>query len=254
MVLKRIASISILLLAAAQALPVAAQDQPLGIAITDSAPPFAYRDEQGTLKGFNVDLVNALCQQLQRKCRLEVLRFPEVIAAVSSSRFDLGVANTLRTPERDKLVRFSRVIWRSTSSLIGLRELGGAQRDTLLTREQTCAITGSRQFGWLGEHATKPPLAAGGNAELLGLLSQQRCALALMPTQQALAFLQGSEGQRFGFIGAPLGDSGLGGDVHIALRPGNDNLKEQVDAALDALIRDGTHERLTRRHFPYSIL
>ncbi len=235
-------------------LPVAAQETPLTIAITDSAPPFAYRDEQGNLKGFNVDLVNALCQKLQRKCSLEVLRFPEVIAAVSSSRFDLGVANTLRTPERDKLVRFSRVIWRSTSSLIGLRELGGAQRITLLAHEQTCAIAGSRQFGWLTEHATKPPLAAGGNAELLEQLSQQRCTLALMPTQQALAFLQGKDGQRFGYIGAPLGDSGLGGDVHIALRPGSDNFKEQVDTALDALIRDGTHERLTRRHFPFSIL
>lgn len=250
---KRIASMSLLLLATL-ALPVAAQDEPLTIAITDSAPPFAYRDEQGNLKGFNVDLVNALCQQLQRKCKLEVLRFPEVIAAVSSSRFDLGVANTLRTPERDKLVRFSRVIWRSTSSLIGLRELGGAQRNILLAQEQTCAIAGSRQFGWLGEHAAKPPLAAGGNAELLEQLSLQGCTLALMPTQQALAFLQGKDGQRFGYIGAPLGDSGLGGDVHIALRPGSDNLKDLVDAALDALIRDGTHERLTRRHFPYSIL
>lgn len=250
---KGIASMSLLLLAT-QALPVAAQDQALTIAITDSAPPFAYRDEQGNLKGFNVDLVNALCQQLQRKCKLEVLRFPEVIAAVSSSRFDLGVANTLRTPERDKLVRFSRVIWRSTSSLIGLRELGGAQRNTLLAQEQTCAIAGSRQFGWLGEHAAKPPLAASGNAELLEQLSQQRCALALMPTQQALTFLQGKDGQRFGYIGAPISENGLGGDVHIALRPGNDSLKDQVDTALDALIRDGTHERLSRRHFPYSIL
>lgn len=251
--LKRIASLSLLLLAT-QALPVAAQDHPLAIAITDSAPPFAYRDDQGKLKGFNVDLVNALCQQLQRKCTLAVLRFPEVIAAVSSSRVDLGVANTLRTPERDKLVRFSRVIWRSTSSLIGLRELGGAQRNTLLAQEQSCAIAGSRQFGWLGEHAARPPLAAGGNADLLEQLIQQRCTLALMPTQQALAFLQGKDGQRFGYIGAPLGDSGLGGDVHIALRPGSDNLKDQVDTALDTLIRDGTHERLTRRHFPYSIL
>lgn len=251
--LKLIALMPLLLLAT-QVLPVAAQDQSLTIAITDSAPPFAYRDEQSNLKGFNVDLVNALCQQLQRKCKMEVLRFPEVIPAVSNSRFDLGVANTLRTPEREKLVRFSRVIWRSTSSLIGLRELGGAQRNTLLAQEQTCAITGSRQFGWLVEQAAKPPLAAGSNAELLDHLNQQRCTLALMPTQQALSFLQGRDGQRFGYIGAPLGDSGLGGDVHIVLRPGNDNLKEQVDAALDALIRDGTHERLTRRHFPYSIL
>lgn len=251
--LKQFAFIPLVLLCA-QVLPVAAQDRSLEIAITDSAPPFAYRDEKGTLKGFNVDLVNALCQQLQRKCSLEVLRFPEIIPAVSNSRFDIAVANTLRTPDREKLVRFSRVIWRSTSSLIGFRELGGAQRNMLLVQEQTCAISGSRQFSWLVEQATKPPLAASSNTELLDQLSQQRCTLALMPTQQALSFLQGSAGQRFGYIGAPLVDSGLGGDVHIVLRPGNDDLKENVDAALDALIRDGTHERLTRRYFPYSIL
>lgn len=40
----------------------------------------------------------------------------------------------------------------------------------------------------------------------------------------------------------------------MVLRPGNDGLKTEVDNALDALIRDGTHDRLSRRHFPYSIL
>jgi len=226
----------------------------LQVAITDTAPPFAYRDDKGTLKGFNVDLVQALCQRLQRACRIEVLRFPEVIPAVSGGRFDIGVANTLRTPEREKLVRFSRVVWRSTSSLIGHRELGGAPLATLLKRETTCAIAGTRQLGWLGENTPSSPLAASGNQELLKLLGQNQCTLALMPTQQALAFLQGKEGQAFAYIGAPLTDSGLGGDVHMVLRPGNDSLKDEIDSALDALVRDGTHERLSRRHFPYSIL
>lgn len=229
-------------------------EETLQVAITDTAPPFAYRDDKGVLKGFNVDLVNALCQRLQRNCKIEVLRFPEVIPAVGGGRFDLGVANTLRTPEREKLVRFSRVIWRSTSSLVGHRELGGAPLATLLKRESTCAIAGTRQFTWLGENTQSPPLAANGNQELLKLLGQNQCALALMPTQQALDFLQGKAGQAFAYIGAPLSESGLGGDVHMVLRPGNDSLKTEVDNALDALIRDGTHERLSRRHFPYSIL
>lgn len=229
-------------------------EEALLVAITDTAPPFAYRDDKGTLKGFNVDLVNALCQRLQRQCKIEVLRFPEVIPAVSSGRYDLGVANTLRTPEREKQVRFSRVIWRSTSSLVGHRELGGAPLAALLKRETTCAIAGTRQLSWLGENTQTPPLAASGNQELLKLLGQNQCALALMPTQQALAFLQGKEGQAFAYIGAPLAESGLGGDVHMVLRPGNDGLKAEVDNALEALIRDGTHDRLSRRHFPYSIL
>lgn len=231
-----------------------AQNAALTVAVTATAPPFAFRDDAGRLKGFNIDLVYALCERLQRECRLEVMAFPEVIPAVSAGRFDLGVANTLRTPEREKLVRFTRVVWRSTSSLIGRRELGGAQPQALLAHEQTCAIAGTRQIAWLQERAAKPPLSAAGNSELIEWLSQDRCDLALLPTQQALPFLQASAGQRFGYIGVPFSEHGLGGDVHIALRPGNDKLQGEIDRALDALIRDGTHDRLSRRYFPFGIL
>lgn len=226
----------------------------LTVAITATAPPFAFKDDAGVLKGFNVDLVNALCERMQRTCKLDVLRFPDVIPAVSAGRVDLGVANTLKTPEREKLVRFTRVVWRSTSSLIGRRELGGALPTQLLAHVQTCAIAGTRQLSWLAERAARPPVSAVGNNEVLDLLNHQQCDLVLLPTQMALPYLQSAVGQRFGYIGTPQSDSGLGGDVHMAVRPGTDRLLADIDQALDSLVRDGTHERLSRRYFPFGIL
>jgi ABC-type amino acid transport substrate-binding protein len=231
-----------------------AQPATLTVAITATAPPFAFKDETGVLKGFNVDLVQELCERLQRVCRLEVMRFPEVMPAVSEARADVGVANLLKTPEREKLVRFSRVVWRSTSSLIGRRELGGAPPAQLLASLQTCGIAGTRQWTWLSQHAAQPPTGAAGNAEVLELLTHHQCDLALLPTQQALPFLQSPAGQRFGYVGIPLADHGLGGDVHMVVRPGTDRLLTDIDKALDGLVRDGTHERLSRRYFPFGIL
>lgn len=231
-----------------------AQPAALAVAITATAPPFAFKDDAGVLKGFNVDLVQAMCERLQRACRLEVMRFPDVIPAVNAGRADVGVANTLKTPEREKLVRFTRVVWRSTSSLIGRRELGGALPTQLLSAVQTCGIAGSRQLAWLTEHVTRPPVSAAGNTEVLDLLAQNQCDMTLLPTQQALPFLQSPAGQRFGYIGIPLSDSGLGGEVHMVVRPGGDRLLADIDQALDSLVRDGTHERLTRRYFPFGIL
>jgi ABC-type amino acid transport substrate-binding protein len=71
---------------------------------------------------------------------------------------------------------------------------------------------------------------------------------------QGLAFLQSPAGQGYAFLGSPLVQDGLGGDVHIIVRPGARELLRQLDAALKDLIDDGTHERLTRKHFPFSIL
>ena len=233
---------------------VHAQSAPMTVAITATAPPFAFKDDAGVLRGFNVDLVQAMCERLQRVCRLEVMRFPDVIPAVNAGRADVGVANTLKTAEREKLVRFTRVVWRSTSSLLGRRELGGALPTQLLSAVQTCGIAGTRQLAWLTERVTRPPVSAAGNTEVLDLLAQNQCDLTLLPTQQALPFLQSPAGQRFGYIGIPLGDSGLGGDVHMVVRPGSDRLLANIDQALDSLVRDGTHERLTRRYFPFGIL
>lgn len=231
-----------------------AQTAVLTMAITATAPPFAFKDDAGVLKGFNVDLVQAMCERLQRTCRLEVMRFPDVIPAVNAGRADVGVANTLKTPEREKQVRFTRVVWRSTSSLIGRRELGGAQPAQLLGTVQTCGIASTRQLAWLAERASRPPVSAAGNTEVMDLLTQNQCDMTLLPTQQALPFLQSPAGQRFGYIGIPLSDSGLGGDVHMVVRPGTDRLLADIDQALDSLVRDGTHERLSRRHFPFGIL
>lgn len=231
-----------------------AQPAALTVAITATAPPFAFKDDAGVLKGFNVDLVQAMCERLQRACRLEVMRFPDVIPAVNAGRADVGVANTLKTPEREKQVRFTRVVWRSTSSLIGRRELGGALPAQLLRTVQTCGIASTRQLAWLAEHVSRPPVSAAGNTEVMDQLMQNQCDLTLLPTQQALPFLQSAAGQRFGYIGIPLSDSGLGGDVHMVVRPGTDRLLADIDQALDSLVRDGTHERLSRRYFPFGIL
>lgn len=243
------------LLCCLAAMPLALAQVPAWtVAITATAPPFAFRDDAGVLKGFNVDLVQALCERMQRACRLEVMRFPDVIPAVSSGRADIGVANTLKTAEREKLVRFTRVVWRSTSSLIGRRELGGASPVQLLANLQTCGIAGTRQLSWLAEKASRQPLSAPGNNEVLDMLTKNQCELTMLPTQQALPFLQSAAGQRFAYIGIPMAEDGLGGEVHMVLRPGTDALQTEVDRALDSLVRDGTHERLSRRYFPFSIL
>lgn len=229
----------------------------LVVVVTPMSKPFSYTSEQGELSGFNVDMGRAICQKLGEHCRFETMVFPAIVPAVAAGRADIGIANFLKTPERESQVAFTVPYWRSTSSFVGpggtvLRDAGDAMR-----RLHVCVIDGSRQQAFL----RSLPADAGGalvsmssNQAVLDQLRVGRCQAALLPTMQALPFLQSPEGRGFSFLGAPLAQEGLGGSVHMLVRPDDPGLLRRVNEAIQELIRDGGHERASRRYFPFSIL
>lgn len=234
-----------------------AHAEALNVVLTPRSVPFSYLDEKGELVGFNVDIVRAICARLERSCRLEVLPFPEILPAVAAGRFDLGVANFLRTPERERLVAFTVPYWRSTSAFVGKRDFAMKAVRELLRDTPVCAIGASGQHRYLleqaGEHAANVRDLPS-NQEVMEALLSGDCPVALLPAMQALPFMQTPRGAELAFLGAPLREPGLGGTVHMAVRPGDDALREAIDRALQHLIATGEHERMARRYFPFSIL
>lgn len=229
----------------------------LVVAVTPNSRPFSYTETTGELTGFNVELAQAMCARLNRRCQLKTLLFPAIVPEVAAGRVDVAFGNMLKTPEREKLVAFSVPIWRSTTSFVGKAGQTLAEPSQAMNGRRLCVISGSRQEGFIS--AFKP--ANGGalqahpsNQAVIDALVAGACELGLIPTMQALPFLRSDAGRSFGFVGVPLAQDGLGGSVHVVLRPGDSALLKGVDDALLELIRDGTHEKITRRYFPFSIL
>lgn len=237
--------------------PQFARADDLVVLLTPRSTPFSSLDDSGRLSGFNVDIANAICRELGRTCSLKAMTFPEIIPEIAAGRAHIGIANFLRTPERERLVSFSVPYWRSTSSLIGPSGVVVDDLAALIKDMSVCAISGSAQMRFLQEHAggrTEHLLEQASNQALLDALSAGACRVALLPTMQALPFLQSPAGAAFGFLAQPRMDNGLGGDVLIALTQGDGALKEGVDRAIARLIDSGEHERITRKYFPFSIL
>lgn len=236
--------------------PLARADE-LVVLLTPRSTPFSALDENGRLSGFNVDIANAICRELARPCSLKALTFPEIIPEIAAGRAHIGIANFLRTPERERLVAFSVPYWRSTSSLIGPPGVVVDDLAALIAHNPVCVISDSAQMHFLQEHAGANAgrlQALASNQAVLDALVAGTCRVALMPTMQALPFLQSQVGAGFGFLAQPRMDRGLGGDVLIALTQGDKALKEGVDRAIARLIDSGEHERITRKYFPFSIL
>ena len=63
-------------------------------------------------------------------------------------------------------------------------------------------------------------------------------------------WLKSEPGQGFEFKGEPVYDNDK---IGIALRKGDDALREKLNVALQAMVADGTYQQINDKYFPFSI-
>ena len=69
--------------------------------------PFEYKTASGEIVGFDIDIANALCEQLKRKCVFVESEFDSVIPGLQARKFDVIISSISITPERQRVVDFT---------------------------------------------------------------------------------------------------------------------------------------------------
>lgn len=244
--------------------PVAGGARELDVAtlLTASTRGPSAQDEAGAIAELNDALVRELCRRIAMRCIVTPLPFAEILPGVETGRFQIGAGNVLRTPEREGRVRFSRLLWRSSSRLVatqkGIDRLRLPEDDWRLDRlpagSRVAAERGTQQHRHLLRIAAATllqPVAVDTVGDAVQALQQGRADAALMPVRSAYFALQRQTGGNLRFVGPALTDDGLGGTVHLIFPNGEEALARDVDAALEAMRNDGSFMRIVRRHLPY---
>ena len=81
--------------------------QTIRFATEASYPPFELVDANNQIVGFDVDLANALCKEIDATCTFTNQAFDSLIPGLKFRRFDAVMAGMDITPEREKQVLFS---------------------------------------------------------------------------------------------------------------------------------------------------
>ena len=68
--------------------------------------------------GIDVDIMQAICDQLGMTLEIENMEFDSIISAVESGKADVGVAGLSVTPDREKNVSFTQGYATSTQVII----------------------------------------------------------------------------------------------------------------------------------------
>lgn len=251
---KRLACISVILVFALS-IPAGAEE-PLRIAVDGAYPPFNYIDTDGQLKGFDVDIARALCRVMKRDCKLVVQEWDGMIPGLLARKFDAIVSSMSITDERKKAVNFTghyyqvpaRFVAREGSGLEiskqGLQDKQvGVQRATTYAnylQGEYDGIVDIRYYDTVDNH----------NLDLVNGRLDAVLAQAILMSE----WLKSDAGKKFEFVGEPVRDeSYIGEGAGIAVRKRDTRLLEELDAALDAILKDGTHQKIARKYFDFDV-
>jgi len=71
-------------------------------------PPFEFVAEDGTIAGFDVDLVNAICERINCVAEFQTTAWDGIFAALAAGEFDMVASGVSITAERALVVEFSQ--------------------------------------------------------------------------------------------------------------------------------------------------
>lgn len=234
----------------------AAGDPPrseIRFAVAALFPPFQSRNPQGQLVGLNIDLGNALCQQMNVRCTWVDQMLVESFKALEARQFDaiMGIAPT---PTRLRAVNFTDDLYPFTTHLVARKASGLLPTVQSLKGKRVGVLLGSNREAfalaqwapkgvtiesfWLNHELVSSLVAGDIDATLQGSLEIRE------------ALLDTPEGQDFGFLGPIVSAELLGASVAIAVRKPDTALLQALNSALEELMQNGEYQRILQ---PYQL-
>lgn len=83
-------------------------------------PPFIFSGQGGQVYGFDIELAQAICSNLNAQCTYTRMPLHELFDALKNNQIDAIISAINITPERKKIFDFTIPYYKSTASFVGL--------------------------------------------------------------------------------------------------------------------------------------
>ena len=228
----------------------AAPIKTIRFAMEPTYPPFEFVDESGKLRGFDVDIANALCKQIGAQCTFESQTFSSLIASLKIGKFDAVISALGITPERQKQVAFSHSYYEPSGSFVAATSKHYTMTDIL--GKTIGAQQGSTFEKYLQEKyrdTVKVKTYASIQEAFLDLVSG-RVEMVLSDTPIAQAWLKQNNNTNYAIIEKPIVDHQyFGSGYGIAVKQSDTELLNALNAALAAIKANGSYDKITQQYF-----
>jgi arginine/ornithine transport system substrate-binding protein len=228
-----------------------AQERNLRIAFDVPYEPFEYKDENGELTGFEVELAEAMCEEMNANCEFVIQAWDGMIPGLLARKFDLIMSSMSITEERAERVLFSEPYYNTPGGWFAREDFSTDVTDMAAMEGK---VVGVQRGTTMDTYVTEN---MGGIVTIKRYTTADDMVLDLEGERLDVVFVDYPVGEQtilskegFKEVGEPVK---LGQGVGVAMRKRDTDLAEDVNAALATLKEDGTYDEIMKKYFNYDI-
>ncbi len=210
-------------------------------------PPFeSYADDAVTIVGFDVDIMQEICNRIGMELEVTDMNFDSIVTAVQTGKLDVGVSGITITDERKESVNFSEPYFVASQSILVPNNSPITSEEDLVNGDYTVGV----QLATTGDIMATEKLGDRvsqyekyGDALAALLAGKNDCMV--LDTGVADAFAAANDLVVVDTFGSEEEAENYG----IAIAKENTELLDKVNAALAEMKEDGFIDELTAKYF-----
>ena len=245
----------VMMLGATLAAHALADGKPLVFATDGNYPPFSEMASDGQMTGFDIDIGAALCEQMKRECRFDPIDWEGLIPALQTKKIDVILASMNDTPERRQSIAFTDPYYSNPGLFV--RAEGSKVEPT--PEGVKGKVIGVLRASIFDTYVTdKFP-----DADIQRFTSQEDANAAAVAGRVDLlfadkivmedGFLRRDEGKGFEIAGETSDPEYFGAGISMGVRKDDNQLREDLNAALKAIKENGAYKKVNDKYFKYDI-
>ncbi|WP_338470175.1 amino acid ABC transporter substrate-binding protein [Niallia sp. XMNu-256] len=217
------------------------------VGIDDTFAPMGFRDENNEIVGFDIDLAKATGEKMEREVVFQPIDWSSKESELSSGRIDLIWNGYTITEERAQKVLLTKPYLANNQVVVTLKDSKIEKLDDLKGKEIGIQAQSSALDAWNGVSISK---------EVGGLHEYKTNDLALMDLENnrvgavvidevVMNYKMTKKPDTFKVLDEKLAPE----EYAVGVAKGNDELLNELQAAIDAVIADGTAAEISEKWF-----
>jgi polar amino acid transport system substrate-binding protein len=216
-------------------------------------PPFDFAGPDGNPAGFNVDLARAICDELKIACTMQMRRFDTLLDSLNDNRGDAAIASISVTPQTRERADFSDPYYRPVARFVMRKQGPVGDVNPELEGKTIAVVAGTAHEQYARTLFTEANVKTYPTTEAARDALRRREVDLMFGDGFALAsWLNGTDsGDCCAFAGGPYVESRYFGEgIGIAVKRGNDTLRQAFNWALFRIWEKGQFTELWLKYFP----
>ncbi len=220
-------------------------DEVLRVGTEGTYAPFSFHEQSSNdLTGYDVEVVEAVAEELGREVEFSETQFDAIFAGLESDRYDVIANQITINPEREQRYLFSQPYTVSTGVIVTRADDTSVDALEDVKGKRSAQSTTS-SFGEIAREAGAQVEAVEGFSQAVTLLKQGRVDVTINDSLAVLEY-QKSTGDEDITIAAEIDEPS---EQAFVFRKDSADLQAEVDEALTALREDGTLARISEEYF-----